>query len=170
MLTNKVLRLNRDELRTPAIPVTQESIAYVIQAVVPKMIEVMRKEKGLGLAANQIGDIHQVFVLEMEGEQPQTFINPEVLEESDLVDHVEACLSIPGTSATVKRFNKLKLRYLDESMTSQEVSLEGIKAIAVQHEVDHLSGLLYIDHLGDTSRMFCLNKHKKFVKFSSRMR
>ena len=169
-MTDKVLLLNSDALRVPATSVTKDTVGYVVDTLIPKMVQVMNQEKGIGLAANQIGDTNAVFVLGLEGEQPKAYINPTVTNESDEIIYDEACLSIPGATARVKRFNKLKLSYLDEQLNPQEVELEGLKAIAVQHEMDHLAGKLYIDRLGDTSRMMAVNKHKKFLKFRSKMR
>jgi peptide deformylase len=167
-MKNKVLLVNSKELRQVAIPVNEASIEYVNKTLLPKMVEVMKAEKGIGLAANQVGDPHSVFILDTNGELG-IYLNPLIVQQSDLVDHEEGCLSIPGAIGKVKRYNKLTLMYQDEALQNKEVSLEGIAAIAVQHEVDHLNGLLYIDHLGETSKMMVIKRHKKFLKLRSRM-
>lgn len=138
----------------------------MVESLIKEMFEVMQEEKGIGLAANQIGSGCAVFVLGIEGVH-EHYINPEVLSQSNPVDYEEGCLSIPGTSAMVNRYNTLTLKYsrlVDDSITEHEDTFEGIKAIAIQHEMDHLNGKLYIDTLGPVRKRTVLDKHKKFLK------
>ena len=167
-MTDKVVLLNNKALRQVAIPVDEVSVLFVNETLLPKMIEVMKSEKGMGLAANQIDDPHSVFILDTNGELG-IYLNPEILECSDEIVYDEGCLSIPGATAKVKRFNKLKLKYQDEKLETKEIDLEGIPAIAVQHEVDHLQGMLYIDHLGDLTKTMTLQRHRKYLKLRSRL-
>ena len=140
---------------------------YTLDKLFIDMYQTMIAEKGIGLAANQIGHALRIFILK-DPRRPQgymEYINPEVLSQEELVDFEnEGCLSIPGTSATTERFKKLKLRWLDRSGTTHEEAFEDLNAFAVQHEMDHIDGKLYIDQLGPVKRSMVLRKHKKFLR------
>lgn len=168
-MTDKVVLLNNKALRQAAILVDEASLEFVNKTLLPKMVEVMKAEKGIGLAANQIADHHSVFILETKPGELGIYLNPEIIDASDEVIYEEGCLSIPGVTGKVTRYNKLKLKYQDENLQPQEAEFEGIPAFAVQHEVDHLEGTLYIDHLGETSKGILLQRHKKFLKMRSRL-
>jgi peptide deformylase len=128
------------------------------------MNETMRAEGGIGLAANQIGIPVRVFILK-SNESYREYINPEVICQSDLVPFEgEACLSIPGASATTKRFNRLSLTWLDKNGIKTEGNFEGMDAFAIQHEMDHLNGKLYVDQFGPLRKDMILTKHRKYLK------
>jgi peptide deformylase len=99
----------------------------------------------------------------------EEYINPEVLEASDLVDFEnEVCLSIPGAFATTKRFKRLKLRWEDQNGIKKEGEFLDLQAFAVQHEMDHLDGKLYVDQFGPLKRQMVVAKHKKFLRLFRR--
>lgn len=162
--------INDQFLREKCIPVPPEELGKM-PVLIHTMVEVMKREKGIGLAANQIGSNYAIFVLNVDGNQEE-FINPEVVSVENLVDFDEACLSIPGTSAKTKRYNTLTLRY-SRTMdllhnVRHEETFHGLKAIAIQHEMDHLNGKLYVDQFGPVKRGMVLDKHKKYLRDKSR--
>lgn len=139
-----------------------------IEELLEDMHATMTAENGIGLAANQIGYNAMVFILK-NGESYVEYINAEILSQEDLVDFEnEGCLSIPGVSAKTKRYNKLKLRYIDRNGIQLEKDFEAIGAFAVQHEMDHLNGKLFIDQFGPVKKDLLLGKHKKFLRESRR--
>ncbi len=149
MATRKILILGDPRLRERAKEVTE--IDGGLQTLIEDMVETMYEAKGVGLAANQIGEAVRVFVLDVgEKGSPKglwVFVNPELVEEEGEVVEEEGCLSIPGYSAKVKRFQRVLVRALDREGKPFEVELEGLAARAAQHEIDHLNGILYIDRL-----------------------
>lgn len=159
----KVVLLNDPILRRPTDPVTRDELDY-INSIVPEMIATMKREEGAGLAANQVGISKRFFIMRAEGETVQLFINPEIKSMGPLLPFEEGCLSIPGTSAETSRAQEVKVKYLDYNFEPQEREYKGFDAAAVQHEVDHLDGKLYIDQLPLLRRNVVLNKHKKFRK------
>jgi peptide deformylase len=130
------------------------------------MYQTMIAERGIGLAANQIGFKLRIFILKNKTTTGyDEYINPEVLSEEELTTFEnEGCLSIPGTNAKTQRFRKLKLRWQDRHGTTLEGDFENMDAFAVQHEMDHLNGKLYIDQLSPVKRNMVLKKHKKFLR------
>jgi len=131
------------------------------------MLETMYAAKGLGLAANQVGVLSRVFVLDLSQKeenaprQPLFFLNPEIVEGEGELYEEEGCLSIPGYSAKVKRLARVLVRALDREGKPFEMELEGLGARAVQHELDHLNGVLYVDHLSALKRKLFLRWWKK---------
>jgi peptide deformylase len=136
----------------------------------------MVDENGIGLAANQVGRSLRVFILKDDEyftpekyRRYKEFINPEMVSQSELVDFEgEGCLSIPGVSATTKRFRRVMLRWTDRQGKIQEEEFLDIRAFAIQHEMDHLNGKLYIDQFGPIRRGMVVKKHKKFLKLRSK--
>jgi peptide deformylase len=126
----------------------------------------MIAEHGMGLAANQVGWLLRIFILkDNSAEGFREYINPEVLSQEELVDFEgEGCLSIPGATANTKRFRKLSLVWQDRHGATYTDEFLDMKAFAVQHEMDHLDGKLYVDQLGPMKRSLVLGKHKKFLR------
>lgn len=174
----KVLLEGSSILRTkcPAMPLDkiEELLAvsaggsgYTLDKLLTDMYQTMLVESGMGLAANQIGWKLRLFILKSKFTVCgyDTYINPEVLSQEDLVTFEnEGCLSIPGVAADTQRYNKLKLQWTDRQGTRLEGDFEGMDAFAVQHEMDHLNGKLYIDQLGPVKRSMVLKKHKKYAR------
>jgi len=158
--------VNDPILREVTIPVTQDELEYV-KSLVPEMTKIMNYEQGTGLAANQVG-LSKRFCIVKNGDLVQLILNPEIVELGPLSPFQEGCLSIPGTSAEVPRARRLKLKYRDENFNEIEIEYNGLLAITVQHEVDHLDGKLYIDKLPPMRRLLTLDKHRKFMKTRGR--
>ena len=162
-MSEKVRLAGDPVLRAPCKKFDLNDLEYS-DKLLSKMYETMTAEKGIGLAANQIGESVQVFILK-DGDSYKEYINPEITGQSDLVSFEgEACLSIPGASATTKRFKQVKLAWTDRNGINIEGSFEDINAFAVQHEMDHLNGKLYIDQFGPVKRDLVLTKHRKYLK------
>jgi peptide deformylase len=131
------------------------------------MAETMYAAPGVGLAATQVGEPWQVFVVDCaaEGEPSdlRVFVNPEILSTEDAVSFDEGCLSFPGAREEVERAAKVRVRACDRDGTPFELEAEGLLAIAIQHEYDHLQGVLMIDRLGPLKKRLL---HRKMVRRS----
>jgi peptide deformylase len=142
-----------------------EKITPEVQRLVDDMAETMYAAPGVGLAATQIGEAVQVFVIDVaEQDQPsdlRVFINPEILERVDVLSWNEGCLSFPGVTEEIERAAKVRVRAQDREGKWFELEAEGLLAIAIQHENDHLQGVLMIDKLGPLKRRIVDRKMKK---------
>jgi peptide deformylase len=150
-------------LRQKAEPVTR--FDERLQKLIDDMFETMYDAPGVGLAATQVGVMLRVAVMDCalkdDERQPMVLVNPEIIEASDKQDMEEGCLSVPDTSEKVPRFNRLKLRALDRHGQPFEIEASELMAQAVQHEIDHLDGKLYIDYLSSIKRERINKKLKK---------
>lgn len=148
-MIREILEYPDARLREVAKPVAE--VTAEIQALVDDMAETMYDAPGCGLAANQIGADHRIFVVDCAGEdepsQLLVFINPEIIEKDGVLTWEEGCLSFPGVTEEIKRAERVKVRALDRSGKSFELEAEGLLAVAIQHETDHLNGVLMIDKL-----------------------
>ena len=115
--------------------------------LIDDMIETMQAADGVGLAACQVGVLKRIVVIDTTGEDLHVFINPEILETSGEQEGYEGCLSVPGKSGIVKRPNYVKVRALDEHMQPFELEGEELLARAICHELEHLDGHLYVEHV-----------------------
>jgi peptide deformylase len=144
------------------------SVDDSIRAQMDRMLTTMYEAPGIGLAANQVGLLNRVIVLDTaQREEPETrkpivMANPEIIWESEEPSiWEEGCLSIPGQYAEVQRPLEVRVRYLDYTGKQQEALFEGLGSHCVQHEIDHLNGVLFIDHLSALKRNMILKKYKK---------
>lgn len=167
-----ILVIPDQRLRTVAEPVA--TVDDDVRALLYDMLETMYKAHGLGLAAPQIGVLKRLVVIDVapkeEGEKnaPIFMINPEITWSSDeLSVYDEGCLSIPDYYEEVERPARVRVRYLDQTGAAQEIEAEGILATCVQHEIDHLNGVLFIDHLSKLKRDRVLKKFTKAAKLRS---
>lgn len=140
------LRFNDDEILRKKCRVVDD-INDRIKILVEDMIETMYENNGVGLAAPQVGILKRIFVVDaMDGAGSRVFINPEILEKSGEQTDEEGCLSLPGRHKPVKRANKIKIKALDVNGNEFVLNAEEFLARAIQHEYDHLEGVLFIDH------------------------
>jgi peptide deformylase len=166
-MPEKVRLINDPVLRQKCAPVNALDMVFIL-GLLDTMHETMVAEQGIGLAANQIGHSVQVFILKRDDTYDE-FINPEILSQEELIDFEgEGCLSIPGTSGTTKRYRKLRLKWQDKHGHFKEDDFADMRAFAVQHEMDHLNGKLYVDQFGPMKRTLVLDKHKKFLREARR--
>ncbi|AUG99210.1 peptide deformylase [Pectobacteriaceae bacterium CE70] len=165
----QVLHYPEDErLRITAEPVKE--VNAEIQRIVDDMFDTMYEEEGIGLAATQV-DIHQrIIVMDISEERNQrlVFINPELLEKNGETGIEEGCLSIPETRALIPRAEHVKVRALDREGNSFELETDGLLAICIQHEMDHLVGKLFVDYLSPLKRQRIRQKLEKLAKQNSR--
>jgi peptide deformylase len=155
-------------LRQVSKPV--EAITPEIRTLAAEMLETMYDAPGIGLAAIQVGVPKRIVTIDLakqdEEKQPQVFVNPEVTWSSEETNiHEEGCLSIPEYYEEVERPSRVKVRYLDLDGKEQEVEAEGLLATCLQHEIDHLNGVLFIDYL---SRLKRERVTKRFAKAARR--
>ena len=171
MALRPILILPDKKLRQKAQPVA--AVDDEIRALMDDMLETMYAAPGIGLAATQIGEMKRVLVLDVAKRQeeeasahPMVFANPEVLWESDeLSTYNEGCLSIPEIYEEVERPARIRVGYLDRDNKRQEIEADGILATCLQHEIDHLNGVLFIDHISRLKREMI---SKKFIKAAKR--
>jgi peptide deformylase len=145
-----------------------ENIDAGTQALIDNMIETMYLAPGIGLAANQVGELSRVIVVELhpreEGRSPCAIINPEIVESEGSVTNEEACLSVVDYSAEVARNAKVAVKGIDREGKPLELEAGGLLAICLQHEIDHLNGVLYIDHISSIKRALYKKRLKKMLK------
>ncbi|MEM6625459.1 MAG: peptide deformylase [Pseudomonadota bacterium] len=143
-----------------------EKVDDALRALMDDMLETMYDAPGIGLAAVQIGVPKRVIVMDISGEDeppaPRYFVNPEILERvEDTLPYDEGCLSVPDIFETVERPERVKLRYLNYDGEEIIEWAEGLYAVCIQHEMDHLEGVLFIDHLSRLKRQRAVEKVKK---------
>ena len=158
-----------------ATPVLKQKSAPVervddeLRALMDDMLETMYAAPGIGLAAIQVGVPKRVIVMDISREEgvkePRYFVNPEILWASeDVIPYEEGCLSIPEVYDEVERPARVKIRYLNYEGEQIEEEAEGLYAVCIQHEMDHLNGVLFIDHLSRLKRDRAINKVRKLVR------
>ncbi len=143
----EILEYPDPRLRKVADPVTRFDAG--LSGLIDDLVETMQASQGIGLAASQV-DVHlQVVVIDVAKQTapPQVFINPQILSRDAIGIVEEGCLSLPGLYANVKRATQVRVRSFDRSGMAQESALNGLAAVCLQHEMDHLLGILFVDHL-----------------------
>lgn len=134
-------------LRNKAAPVSE--VDADVQKIVDDMFETMYEQQGVGLAAIQVNIKQRIIVMDVSDNQtePLCIINPEITYREGIQYETEGCLSLPGLFDKVERAEKIRMQALDRDGNSYEIEATGIKAICIQHEMDHLDGIVFIDHL-----------------------
>jgi peptide deformylase len=168
MAVLKVLHYPDDRLRTEAKPVTE--VNNEIKQLINDMLDTMYDENGIGLAATQV-DVHlRVVVIDLseQHDEPLVFINPEIIEQDGSTSYEEGCLSVPQNYAAVERAATVKVKALNRHGEPFELIAEGLLAICLQHELDHLVGKLFIDYLSPLKRERIRKKLEKEAKMAQR--
>ena len=160
IIPDKRLRLTSEAVKT---------VDASLRSLIDDMFETMYAAPGIGLAAIQIGVPKRVVIMDLakkdEPKQPQVFINPEVVWASDeKATYEEGCLSIPEYYEDVERPKAVKVKFLDAELRPQEIEAEGLTATCLQHEIDHINGVLFIDHISKLKRDMVMKKFKKAAK------
>lgn len=148
----KILEFPDPRLRTKATPIS--AVDDALRTLIDDMFETMYAAPGIGLAATQV-DVHKrllVADVSPDQSQPYAFINPEILEKDGVIVSDEGCLSVPGYYEEVERAEHIRLRFLDRNGDPQEMEAEGLLAVCIQHEIDHLDGKLFVDYLSEAKR------------------
>ncbi|MEC4090356.1 peptide deformylase [Pseudoalteromonas rubra] len=163
-----VLSFPDERLRTVAKPVAE--VNDEIRQIVADMLETMYEENGIGLAATQV-DIHQrIVVIDVseERDEPRVLINPEIIAKDGSTISEEGCLSVPYSYAKVDRAETVTVKALNEHGENYEFDADGLLAVCVQHELDHLQGKLFIDYLSPLKRQRIRKKIEKEAKLAAR--
>ena len=151
-------------LKARARPV-KPADADLVRDLIPRMFAAMYRAPGIGLAAPQVSQGLRLIVIDLmpdEKKQPLSLINPEIVAVSDeLATREEGCLSLPGQYADITRPARVKVRYLDETGAKREMEGEGLLAACLQHEIDHLDGVLFVDHLSALKRNMIMRRLAK---------
>ena len=165
-----ILEAPDPRLRTISTPV--EHVDDALRALISDMFETMYDAPGIGLAAIQVGVPKRVLVIDLQEAEdaegkpvrcPRVFINPELYDPSDALSvYTEGCLSVPEQFADVERPAEIHARWLDETGKAHDEKLEGLLATCLQHEMDHLEGILFIDHLSRLKREMVMRKLEKY--------
>jgi peptide deformylase len=164
MAIRTILHYPDKRLRDPGLPVTDFGADF--QKLVEDMAETMYAAPGVGLAATQIGEAKRLFIIDVatgddEPSDLRVFVNPEILERVGDVRWEEGCLSFPGVHEEIDRAERVKVRAQDREGKPFELEADGLLAIAIQHENDHLDGKLMVDHLGLIKRRLV---HRQMIK------
>jgi len=171
MATLDIIIAPDPRLKLKCAPVARVDAA--VRKLMDDMLETMYAAPGIGLAAPQVGVLKRVIVLDIDREDvktgPLVMANPEIVEASDEdATYEEGCLSVPEHYSEVVRPAKVRVRYLDRDGKQQEMTCEGLLATCVQHEIDHLDGILFIDHISALKRNMILRKLLKARKEKQR--
>ena len=161
----KIYMLGQETLRTPANRIVK--VDDSIRSLAKDMLITMYSAKGIGLAAPQVGVQKRLLVIDLNFEDPDTppnvFINPEIISSSANLDtYEEGCLSIPGVYLNVLRPSSIKLSYRDEMGRPKKMNADGLMARCIQHEIDHLNGVLFVDKVTDQDELKKQLKENKF--------
>ena len=160
----EILETPDPRLRTVAKPV--ETFDEELAQLVDDMVETMYDARGIGLAATQVNVHRRLLVLDVSEEQdsPREYVNPEILESEGVETCEEGCLSVPGIYADVRRAERVRVRAFDRLGKAFEETVDGMHAVCLQHEMDHLEGKLFVDYLSPLKRRMVLKKLEKARK------
>jgi peptide deformylase len=162
----EILKYPDPRLSRVARPV--ENINGDIVRLVNDMLETMYAAPGVGLAANQVGALHRIIVLDVDHENPQKnaykLINPTIVRSEGEIVWEEGCLSVVDFTAEVRRAAQVEVVALDENEKETKIEAEGLLAVALQHEIDHLDGKLFIDRISRLKRNLYTRKRKKMLR------
>ena len=167
MAVREILTVPNPVLKKRSLPV--ERVDDALRGLMDDMLETMYAAPGIGLAAVQVGELKRVIVMDLarEGEppQPRYFVNPQITWRSEeMAVREEGCLSVPDVFDEVERPARVGLRYIDYHGEEVEEEAEGLLAVCIQHEMDHMDGVLFIDHLSRLKRDRAVAKVKKAAK------
>tara|TARA_B100000029_G_scaffold498868_1_gene568332 strand:- start:394 stop:918 length:525 start_codon:yes stop_codon:yes gene_type:complete len=172
MALRKILTEPNKILREKSLIV--EKVDQDLQKLMNDMLETMYAAPGIGLAAIQVGVPKRVIVLDISQKDgpknPMFFVNPEIIEKSNNTStYEEGCLSVPGQFAEIDRPDKCHIKYLDYNGQPKEIKAEGMLATCIQHEMDHLEGILFIDYLSKLKKTMIIKKLSKQQKSIERI-
>src|SRR5210317_1275762 len=156
-----ILEFPDPRLRKKAVPV--DVVDDALRTLIDDMFETMYDAPGIGLAATQV-DVHRrllVADVSSKKDDPHVFINPVILEKDGVTATEEGCLSVPGYYEEVERAEHIRVKYTDRNGDDVEMEAEGLLAVCIQHEMDHLEGKLFVDYLSEAKRLWI---RKKLVK------
>lgn len=163
MAVMEILKFNHPVLRKKTKEV--KTITPEIKKLVSDMIETMYSANGVGLSSNQVGSLERVMVMDVSPERnsPLVLFNPKIIKKSGKIFEIEGCLSFPGLNFKIKRAKKIEVTGLDINFNQIKITAEDLPARVIQHEVDHLLGIVFIDRLPIFERIKIKNEIKKIV-------
>ena len=163
----EILHFPDVRLRNKAKPVAQ--VDDKLRQLIDDMFETMYKAPGIGLAAVQVNAPYRVVTIDIseEHDQPLALVNPEILEKDGVEEMDEGCLSVPGVFETVQRADHIRFRALDRDGEPYEMEADGLLAVCVQHEIDHLDGKLFVDYLSSVKRQRIRKKLEKEARMAA---
>ena len=169
MAIREILEVPDPRLKLVSTPVEADEFNDELKTLVEDMFETMYDAPGVGLAASQIGVMQRLFVMDCadkdEAPEPMALVNPEIVWASEETRvHEEGCLSIPEVYEDVTRPDRVRVRWLDRDGAEREAEFDGLRATCAQHEIDHLNGKLFIDHLGAVKRSMITARMKKLKR------
>ncbi len=166
----EILHFPDPRLRNKALPV--ETVDDNIRGLIDDMFETMYAAPGIGLAATQVNVQKRVIVIDVSEDknQPLALINPTILERSGEEESEEGCLSVPGYFDTVRRADRVRVSALDRHGEPFELATDGLLAVCIQHEIDHLDGKLFVDYLSSLKRNRLRKKLEKQTRVETRVR
>jgi peptide deformylase len=169
MTIRPILTVDKDLATLKLVSKPVEAVDDGLRALMDDMLETMYAAPGIGLAAIQVGVPKRVLVMDLARDEapktPRYFVNPEILWASEeTVPYEEGCLSVPEVYDEVERAAKVRLRYLGYDGAPVEEDAEGLFAVCIQHEIDHLNGVLFIDHLSRLKRQRAVARVRKAAK------
>lgn len=168
MAVMTILKYPDERLRTVAQPV--EQVDDALRTTIDNMFETMYGSQGVGLAATQVNVHKRLFIADCSENQdePLVFINPEIIQRDGIHENEEGCLSFPGVYAKVERASQIKVRALDRNGDTFERDADGLLAICIQHEIDHLNGKLFVDYLSPLKRDRIRKKLEKEARLEAK--
>lgn len=165
MAIRSIYKYPHEILRQKSAPV--QEYTKDIDILIDDMIETMYSASGIGLAAPQVGESRRIIVVDTswkeDGDPLLIIINPELIESEGFIDSEEGCLSVPKHLATIKRKEKILVKGLNREMKPIEIECTGLLSRVIQHEIDHLNGILFFDHLSLIKREFFKKKYIKSI-------
>ncbi len=161
MSVKKIVTIPDPILKKKSLPI--KNVDSSVKKLMDDMLETMYAAPGIGLAAVQVGVLKRVVVIDLskkeEKKNPLFFVNPEIISTSEeQVSYEEGCLSIPNQFAEIKRPNRCHVKYLDYNGRKKDLKADGLLATCIQHEIDHLNGILFIDYLSKLKKDLILKK------------
>jgi peptide deformylase len=162
-----ILEYPDKRLRTLAVPV--DTVDAALRQLIDDMFHTMYEAPGIGLAATQVNVHKQLLILDISEDrsQPMVFINPRIVAKDGSQVYQEGCLSLPGIYADVKRYNQIEVQALDRDGREFNLQAEGLLAVCIQHEMDHLAGKVFVDHLSPLKRALAEKKLAKQRKLNA---
>ena len=156
-----ILTLPDKRLKTIAEPITV--FDQKLKEFASNMLETMYEAPGIGLAATQVDEHIQLVVIDIseEKDQPLCLINPKIIYKEGVQTHEEGCLSVPGIYAKVKRASMVEVKYFNEEGEEKKMQADELLAVCIQHEIDHLKGIVFLDHLSPLKRKMAMKKLEK---------
>ena len=161
MSVKKIFTIPDPILKKKSLPI--KNVDSSVKKLMDDMLETMYAAPGIGLAAVQVGVLKRVVVIDLSKKEEKTpplfFVNPEIISTSEeQVSYEEGCLSIPNQFAEIKRPNRCHVKYLDYNGKKKDLKADGLLATCIQHEIDHLNGILFIDYLSKLKKDLILKK------------